>query len=50
MWVLDALRPDGRVAVVTGAGSGLGACFAVALAEAGAGPSLRPGAPTGSPR
>ncbi|MFI5627741.1 SDR family NAD(P)-dependent oxidoreductase [Nocardioides sp. NPDC051685] len=36
MGVLDLYRLDGRVAVVTGAGSGLGAEFAVALAEAGA--------------
>jgi NADP-dependent 3-hydroxy acid dehydrogenase YdfG len=36
MSVLDAFRLDGRVAVVTGASSGLGAGFAVALAEAGA--------------
>jgi NAD(P)-dependent dehydrogenase (short-subunit alcohol dehydrogenase family) len=36
MSVLDRFRLDGRVAVVTGASSGLGAGFAVALAEAGA--------------
>jgi NADP-dependent 3-hydroxy acid dehydrogenase YdfG len=36
MSVLDLFRVDGRVAVVTGASSGLGAGFAVALAEAGA--------------
>jgi NAD(P)-dependent dehydrogenase (short-subunit alcohol dehydrogenase family) len=36
MSVLDSFRLDGRVAVVTGASSGLGAGFAVALAEAGA--------------
>lgn len=36
MSILDLYRLDGRVAVVTGAGSGLGAAFAVALAEAGA--------------
>jgi NAD(P)-dependent dehydrogenase (short-subunit alcohol dehydrogenase family) len=34
--VLDAFRLDGKVAVVTGASSGLGVAFAVALAEAGA--------------
>lgn len=34
--VLDLFRLDGTVAVVTGAGSGLGAGFARALAEAGA--------------
>jgi 7-alpha-hydroxysteroid dehydrogenase len=34
--VADAFRLDGRVAVVTGAGRGLGAAIAVALAEAGA--------------
>jgi NAD(P)-dependent dehydrogenase (short-subunit alcohol dehydrogenase family) len=36
MSVLDRFRLDGRVAVITGASSGLGAGFAVALAEAGA--------------
>jgi NAD(P)-dependent dehydrogenase (short-subunit alcohol dehydrogenase family) len=34
--VLDAFRLDGRVAIVTGASSGLGVAFAQALAEAGA--------------
>jgi NAD(P)-dependent dehydrogenase (short-subunit alcohol dehydrogenase family) len=34
--VLDRFRLDGKVAIVTGASSGLGAGFAVALAEAGA--------------
>src|SRR5689334_983687 len=34
--VLDSFRLDGQVALVTGAGSGLGAAFAIALAEAGA--------------
>ena len=36
MTVLDLFRIDGRVAVVTGASSGLGVVFATALAEAGA--------------
>jgi NAD(P)-dependent dehydrogenase (short-subunit alcohol dehydrogenase family) len=36
MSVLDMFRLDGRVAVVTGASSGLGVAFARALAEAGA--------------
>ncbi|MEV7602239.1 SDR family NAD(P)-dependent oxidoreductase [Kitasatospora sp. NPDC089797] len=36
MGVLDRFRLDGRVAVVTGASSGLGVAFATALAEAGA--------------
>ncbi|GAA3392807.1 SDR family oxidoreductase [Cryptosporangium minutisporangium] len=34
--ILDRFRLDGRVAVVTGAGRGIGAATAVALAEAGA--------------
>ena len=34
--VLDRFRLDDRVAVVTGASSGLGVAFATALAEAGA--------------
>lgn len=34
--VLDLFRLDGKVALVTGASSGLGAAFAVALAQAGA--------------
>lgn len=34
--VLDSFRLDGRVAIVTGASSGLGVTIAVALAEAGA--------------
>jgi NAD(P)-dependent dehydrogenase (short-subunit alcohol dehydrogenase family) len=34
--ILDAFRLDGKVAVVTGASSGLGVAFALALAEAGA--------------
>ncbi len=36
MSVLDRFRLDGRVAVVTGASGGLGAGFALALADAGA--------------
>jgi NAD(P)-dependent dehydrogenase (short-subunit alcohol dehydrogenase family) len=36
MTVLDMFRLDGRVAIVTGASSGLGVAFAQALAEAGA--------------
>jgi len=36
MTVLDAFRLDGKVAIVTGASSGLGVDFALALAEAGA--------------
>src|SRR5699024_327806 len=36
MNVLDKFRLDGRVAIVTGASSGLGVAFARALAEAGA--------------
>lgn len=36
MTVLDLFRIDGRVAVVTGASSGLGVAFSRALAEAGA--------------
>jgi NAD(P)-dependent dehydrogenase (short-subunit alcohol dehydrogenase family) len=34
--VIDRFRLDGKVAIVTGASSGLGSSFAVALAEAGA--------------
>src|SRR3954469_18062368 len=36
MSVLDLFRIDGKVAIVTGASSGLGVAFAQALAEAGA--------------
>src|SRR4051794_41925655 len=36
MTVLDLFRLDGKVAIVTGASSGLGVAFAHALAEAGA--------------
>ena len=34
--ILDRFRVTGQVAVVTGAGRGIGAAIAVALAEAGA--------------
>jgi NAD(P)-dependent dehydrogenase (short-subunit alcohol dehydrogenase family) len=37
MTILDRFRLDGRVAIVTGASSGLGVAFARALAEVGAG-------------
>ena len=42
MSVLDLFRLDGKVAIVTGASSGLGVSFAQALAEArtGGGPNL----------
>jgi NADP-dependent 3-hydroxy acid dehydrogenase YdfG len=36
MPILDLFRLDGRVAIITGASSGLGVAFATALAEAGA--------------
>src|SRR3954454_15153856 len=36
MSVLDKFKLDGKVAVVTGASSGLGTAFATGLAEAGA--------------
>lgn len=36
MSVIERFRLDGRVAVVTGASSGLGVAFATGLAEAGA--------------
>jgi len=36
MPILDRFRLDGRVAIITGASSGLGVAFAIALAEAGA--------------
>lgn len=36
MTILDRFHLDGKVAIVTGASSGLGVAFAVALAEAGA--------------
>src|SRR5258708_4716972 len=36
MSILDTFRLDGKVALVTGASTGLGAAIAVALAEAGA--------------
>src|SRR5205807_9766123 len=34
--ILDRFRLDGRAAIVTGAGRGIGAAISVALAEAGA--------------
>ncbi len=40
MSVLDRFRLDGKVAIVTGASSGLGVAFAKALAEAGADVSI----------
>ena len=36
MAVIDRFRLDGRVAIVTGASSGLGVTIALALADAGA--------------
>ena len=36
MSVLDSFRLDGKVAIITGASSGLGVAFAQAFAEAGA--------------
>jgi NAD(P)-dependent dehydrogenase (short-subunit alcohol dehydrogenase family) len=40
MTILDSFRLDGRTAIVTGASSGLGPSFALALAEAGANVAL----------
>ena len=40
MTILERFRIDDRVAIVTGASSGLGVAYAVALAEAGADLSL----------
>ena len=40
MAILDRFRIDDRVAIVTGASSGLGVAFAAALADAGADVSL----------
>jgi 7-alpha-hydroxysteroid dehydrogenase len=36
MTILDRFRVDDQVAIVTGAGRGIGAASAIALAEAGA--------------
>jgi NADP-dependent 3-hydroxy acid dehydrogenase YdfG len=44
MTVLDRFRLDGKVAIVTGASSGLGVAFAVALAQAQAGADVALGA------
>src|SRR3954463_12770406 len=50
--VLDAFKLDGKVAIVTGASSGLGVAFATGLAEAGAGGAIsaRRGAKLGETR
>jgi NAD(P)-dependent dehydrogenase (short-subunit alcohol dehydrogenase family) len=50
MDVLDMFRLDGKVAIVTGASSGLGVAFAQALASAGPTSRSAPAASTGSRR
>ena len=48
MSLMDMFRLDGKVAIVTGASSGLGVAFAQACAEAGADVVLAAGAPKSS--
>jgi len=50
MSALDQFRLDNKVAIVTGASSGLGINSAEALAQAGADLALGRGAPTDLPR